>query len=483
MSVIFRKEILIMKKIHITDLTLCAEQNERDHSLGFKEKIAIAKQLDRMKVDCIDLGKIVNTKTDPLLISTIAPLLKNSAISLTVGFNEDEIETACKAVASAAKSQIKLSVPVSIVGMEYICHKKPAAVLDCITKVISKCKESVSDIEFCAEDATRAENDFLISAVKAALSAGATSITLCDSASIMMPSEVESFIAELIASVPEISKCELNYTCTDATGLAVAASFAAIHAGATGIKTSAFGNGAASVCSVSEIMRSRGDFLGISSNLDYTVVSTSVKQIRNTVSSTGSYYAEKTENTENLNENEFVLDKNDDITSVSAAIRKLGYDLNPDDEARVYESFSRLVEKKKVNARELDAIVASTAMQVPSTYKLISYIINSGNIINASAHITLEKNGEKLEGITVGDGPIDASFLALEQIIGHHYELDDFQIQSVTEGHEAMGNALVRLRSGGKIYSGNGISTDIIGASIRAYISALNKIIYEEAEK
>lgn len=97
------------------------------------------------------------------------------------------------------------------------------------------------------------------------------------------------------------------------------------------------------------------------------------------------------------------------------------------------------------------------------------------------ANITLEKDGKRLAGVCMGDGPIDAAFLAIEQIIGHHYELDDFQIQAVTEGREAMGSALVKLRSDGKLYSGNGISTDVIGASIRAYISALNKIVYEEA--
>ena len=117
---------------------------------------------------------------------------------------------------------------------------------------------------------------------------------------------------------------------------------------------------------------------------------------------------------------------------------------------------------------------------MPSTYRIESYVINSGNVITATANITLERGGEKLRSVAVGDGPIDAAFLAIEQIIGHHYELDDFQIQTVTEGREAMGSALVKLRAGGKLYSGNGISTDIIGASIRAYISALNKIVYEE---
>ena len=93
----------------------------------------------------------------------------------------------------------------------------------------------------------------------------------------------------------------------------------------------------------------------------------------------------------------------------------------------------------------------------------------------------LTKNGQTLEGISLGDGPIDAAFIAIEQIVGHHYELDDFQIQAVTEGREAMGESVVKLRSAGKLYSGRGISTDIVGASIRAYLSALNKIVYEEA--
>ena len=109
-------------------------------------------------------------------------------------------------------------------------------------------------------------------------------------------------------------------------------------------------------------------------------------------------------------------------------------------------------------------------------------MINNGNIISASAQITLIKDDKKIPGISIGNGPVDAAFLAIEQIIGHHYELDDFQIQSVTEGKSAVGSAVVKLRSDGKLYSGRGISTDIIGASIRAYISAVNKIVYEEAQ-
>ena len=177
---------------------------------------------------------------------------------------------------------------------------------------------------------------------------------------------------------------------------------------------------------------------------------------------------------------DFVLSEHDDITEVSKAIAVLGYDLSQEDISNVYNEFKRISTRKTVTAKELDVIIASTALQVPMTYVLESYVINSGNVISATANITLKKNGETIRALANGDGPIDAAFLAVEQVIGHRYELDDFQIQAVTEGQEAMGSALVKLRSNGRLYSGKGISTDIIGASIRAYINALNKIVYGE---
>ena len=150
---------------------------------------------------------------------------------------------------------------------------------------------------------------------------------------------------------------------------------------------------------------------------------------------------------------------------------------------KVYEAFCRIAEKKEqVSSKELDAIIASAALQVPPTYKLDTFVITSGNTISSTAHIKLTKNGEPMEGVSIGDGPIDAAFVAIEQITGCHYELDDFQLQSVTEGREAMGQTIVKLRSGGKVYSGKGISTDIVAAGIHAYLSALNKIVYEEDE-
>ena len=173
------------------------------------------------------------------------------------------------------------------------------------------------------------------------------------------------------------------------------------------------------------------------------------------------------------------LDENADISKVIRAIKKLGYDLSDDDNAKVYKEFKRVSEKKKVGSKEMEAIIATASLQVPPTYQLVNFVINSGNIITPTAQVTLEKDGNQLKGLSSGDGPIAAAFLAVEMVVGVHYELDDFQIQSVTEGSEAVGNALVKLRYNGKLYSGNGISTDIIGASIRAYLNAINKIVYD----
>ena len=169
-------------------------------------------------------------------------------------------------------------------------------------------------------------------------------------------------------------------------------------------------------------------------------------------------------------------------TIVASYLEKLGYDLSEEDGSKVWEAFQKIAARKDViPSKELDTIVASAAMQVPATYVLTSYNITASNTASSMAQMKLEKNGQALEGVALGDGPVDAAFLALENILGCHYELDDFQVRAVTEGREAMGETVIKLRSNGKLYSGRGTSTDIIGSSIQAYISAINKIVYEEA--
>ena len=148
----------------------------------------------------------------------------------------------------------------------------------------------------------------------------------------------------------------------------------------------------------------------------------------------------------------------------------------------MYSEFLRLSEKKTVNTKDLDAIIATSAMQVPETYSLISFSVNSSNVVAATASVVLSKNSEKMSGLSFGNGPVDAAFLAIESVVGRHFELDDFELGAVTEGKEALGQAIVKLRLNGAIYSGRGVSTDIIGASIRAYVNAINKAVYSEVD-
>lgn len=462
-----------MNKIRIADTTLCNEEV----SYSFKEKIEIARQLENLNVDIIELAAISNARTDILLVKTIASFVKNSVISVCGGMTQESIDNAASALSSAQKGRIRIELPVSPVGMEYICHKKPDKMLSLISTLISGAKEKAQDVEFCAIDATRAEEDFLVNAIDAAIEAGATAVSLYDSAAeTMMPDEFAAFAADICKKIGD--KAQVGVFCDNKNGMAIADAILAARNGVTVVKT-AVGTNAVPLEIFAEMVKNCGNSFGFESDIKYTQLHRIIKQINWVADNSKSGKALVGSN--DTVESTVYLNANDDRETVMTAVLKLGYDLSEEDSGKVYEEFVRVAEKKTVGAKELDAIVASVALQVPATYKLISYVINNGNIISSSAQIALEKDKKTCQGISIGDGPIDAAFLAIDQIIGTHFELDDFQIQSVTEGKEAVGSALVKLRANGKVYSGKGISTDIIGASIKAYLSAVNKIVYEEA--
>jgi 2-isopropylmalate synthase len=467
-----------MKTIKIADITLRRAGAAPGCSVSFKEKLDIAAELDKLGADVIETAPIQNVKADSLLIKTIASMVSRSAISVPVGRAAESVEIAWAAIKQAKRPRLLVSVPVSSVQMEYSCHMKGPQVLELIKNQVKACAELCPDVEFAAEDATRAEWSFLTEAIKAAIAAGAKTVAVCDSAGNMLPDELISFIGRLYADVPELKSITLSAECSDELGMAAAGAISAISAGAGQIKTTVNGNGFPSMEAIAAVFRSKGDDLGVSCGLDMTGLGRTVRRlhrITETEKSQTSAFDNSLSAAGGVD-----LDGQADIGTVGGELQRLGYDLSGEDLSKVYEAFRRIAEKKPVGAKELDAIVAGAALQVPQTYKLISYVINSGNIITPTASIAVEKEGGAINGLMSGDGPIDAAFLAIEQIVGRHYELEDFQIQAVTEGREAMGSAVVRLRSRGKLFSGHGVSTDIIGAAIRAYVDALNKIEYEE---
>lgn len=469
-----------MKTVRIADVTLKEGTKASGTTLSFKEKIEIAKLLDRVSVDVIEMPAIENEAADSLLLKTVASLLKNSTLSVCVGTTEESVKAAWQAVKDAKKKRLTVSLPTSTVQMEYLCKCKPAKMIEIIENTVSLCKQLCEDVEFCAEDATRSERDFLAKAIDTAVKAGATTVTVCDTAGQQLSDEYKSFISNLYEDVPELKNISLGVNCISELGMADACAVAAVKSGATEVKATVTRTKMPGVENCVHLIRTRGESIGVESGVNVTELSRTAKQIKTIV---------KTRRTDTtpfdvpLNssvETELKLDINSDITEVSNAVKVLGYTLSDDDTAKVFESFQNTAKKKQVGAKELEAIVASEALQVPPTFKLVSYVVNSGNIISPTANIVVEKQGKNFTGLSTGDGPIDAALLALEQIVGHHYELDDFQIQSVTEGREAMGEALIKLRADGTLYSGRGISTDIIGATIRAYLNALNKIVYGE---
>ena len=468
-----------MKTIEISDITLRLTGGEA--ALSFKERVEAARILDRLGVDQIELPALKDGKGDVLRNKTIASVVNAARLSAAVGLTEESVEAAWNSVSSARRPVLHVMLPASPVQMEYLCHKKAPAILELAKALVARARYFTEHVEFSALDATRAEPDFLAQLLCAVLEAGAEAVTLCDSAGIMMPDECAGFIRELAEKVPCLGKARLGIELDDGMKMAAACAAAAVDAGAVVIKAAITSAGVPATQDLAAYLSARGESKGLRWNLRGTELTRAAGQLQwmvQTQRGGGSPFDSGVDDTGTA----VCLTAEDAIDEVVKVVRCLGYDLTEEDNAKVYEAFQRIAAKKQfVSARELDAIVASAAMQVPSAYRIVTYVITCGNMTSAMANLTLEREGKKQQGVCAGDGPIDAAFLAIEQIIGHHYELADYQIQTVTEGREAMGSALVKLRSNGKLYSGNGISTDVIGASIRAYISALNKIVYEEA--
>ena len=469
-----------MNQITMTDITMNQNTRRAEFSLSFREKIELAKLLDRLGVDAILTTPITENRSDSLLIKSISSAVKESAVAVPVGLEPAKVDLALKALTEAVHPRLVAEAPVSAVQMEYLAGKKPAALLAAIEDTVSKASALCQDVEFVAVDATRADMAFLKDALTTAIRSGAGIITLVDTAGDMLPEEFAAFINEVRQNVPDLGNVRLGVDCCNKLSMADANAVAAITgAGVTEIKASAYALNSVSLEHLAFLIATRGETIGAETRIHNAQLHRMVGQIER-LCRTGNPSSGKTEAKE---DEDVFLTAHDSEEAVLKAVAELGYELSEEDEGHVYGAFLRIAaHKEKVSMKELDAIVASAAMQVPPTYTLDTYVINTGNTIGASAQMKLVKNGETLSGISMGDGPIDAAFHTIDEIIGYHYELGDFQIQAVTEGREAMGEAVVKLRCAGKLYSGQGISTDIVGASIHAYLNAVNKIVYENAE-
>ena len=461
-----------MKKINIADITLKKLSMEREVSLLFREKTAIAACADSLGCDAVELAGIKNLREDTIIYKTISQNIQNATVAIPVGFSADDVNNAWECVKEAKKPRLQVEVPTSTVQMEYTYHIKSDKMIEKIGELTKQAKGLCDDVEFCAIDATRTEVEFLIACAKAAEQNGAGVITLCDDAGVSLPEE----IANLVSKVSDAVNVPVYVQVSNRIFMAVASAVEAIKAGADGLKCAMVGKDVLLTGQISDAVRTCSAQLDATTDLNNTTIHASIDDMISNISHEA-YESDKTIS----EKKKILLDSDSTISQVAQAAQVLGYDISDSDCGNVYKALMQICEKKgNVGAKELEALIASTAMQAPSTYHLESYTTNSSNLTSSMSQVTLKCNDEIICGVSTGDGPIDSVFRAIEQCIGYHYELDDFQVQSVTEGKEALGSALVRLRNNGKLYSGNGTSTDIVAASIRAYINALNKIVAEE---
>lgn len=469
-----------MRTVYISDITMQQPVKAGGAELSFREKLELCRLLDKLGVPSIETGRVENRRIDGLLLKSISSAVENACLTVPVPvLEEDGAAFVWSCLREAKRPRLQVALPMSTVQMEYLYHRKPEAMLELIESSVAACRALCRDVEFCAQDAGRSEPEFLRAAIERAVKAGAGTVTVCESAGDRLPDEFGETVRSIRVALP--GDVRLGVMIANDLYLADACAVSAIRAGADEVKACAAGDRAVSLKRLAAVLNARGGSFGVRCGLRTTELGRVCRQIE---------WLCRTEREEASpfdlgvrEEESFLLGAHEDRQAVRKAAERLGYLLTEEDAERVFQAYLRIVDKKeRISAKELDVLIATSAMQVPATYTLEHFSVNSGNVMSATAHLRLLRNGCPEEGVSVGDGPIDAAFLAIEKITGAHYELDDFQIRAVTEGREAMGEAVVRLRSGGRLYAGRGISTDIVGSSIMAYVNALNKIVYEETE-
>ena len=469
-----------MTKIRFAETSLKQPSAE---TLSFREKTELVRMIARLEPDVIELAPIVHEKADSLFVKAAADIAGDITLALSCPPEEAAILTAKEALKDAKNFRIGIEAPTSLVQMEYLSKTSPIHLIDDVKKSIETAKAYTDDVEFIAIDATRSERSFLIEILNAAKNAGAKTLTLKDSAGTLLPDEAAALMRDVLSEIPDADEITLAVSIDDTIHMADASSVYALYAGAKEVKAAVYPEGCASLSNIAELISTKGDTLKLESGIRSVELKRLTDQIAGLFTETRSKTSPFDSGVRE-SDNSRLFTAADDLASISKEAEVLGYALSEEDLLKVFEAFQALAEKKEtVSQRELEALIASSSMEVPSTYLLKSCIINSvtsEDMLSSTAYIRLYKGDEVLESVAIGDGPIDAAFLAVEQITGVHYEVDDFQIRAVTEGREAMGETIVKLRNNGRVFSGRGLSTDIVQSGISAYISALNKIAYEE---
>jgi 2-isopropylmalate synthase len=498
------------EKLIIFDTTLRDGEQAPGASLNTPEKLEIAQSLADMGVDIIEAGFPVSSKGDFAAVAAVAKQIKGPVICGLARSIKGDIDAVYEATKRSKRPRIHVFLATSKIHMQYKLKKAEDEILRLAIDAVKYAKKFCQDVEFSPEDATRTDRMFLFKVVEAVINAGATTVNIPDTVGYTDPFEYASLISAIKANVPNIDKAIISVHCHNDLGLAVANSLAAVRNGARQVECTVNGIGErAGNASMEEIVmgvRTRKDlYAGITTQINTTQI---CKVSRLVSKLTGMVVAP---NKAIVGHNAFrhesgihqdgvlkerstyeiimpedvgftgsgiVLGKHSGRHALAERLKELGFtDLTQPQIEIINERFKALADKKKtIFDDDLISIVEDEFKPVKSLWMLDSFEIHSGSKITPSAQVTLKFKNKAESARSTGDGPVDACFKAIDKITGIKGELQDYRIEAVTKGKDALGEVSLKLKAKGKVVFARGASTDIIESSIRAYLNALNKI-------
>ena len=501
-------------KIIIFDTTLRDGEQSPGASMNIEEKLRIAQQLERLQVDVMEAGFPIASVGDFEAVKKIAQTVKNSQIAGLSRANDQDIDRAWEALQHAGeRGRIHTFIATSDIHMQYKLKMSQQQVLDSAVKAVRRAAGYTPNVEFSAEDAVRTQLPFLAKIIQAVIEAGAKTVNIPDTVGYTIPSEYFNIIDYLKKNVSNIDDAVLSVHCHNDLGLAVANSLAAVQAGARQVECTINGIGErAGNCSLEEVvmtLRTRQDILPYYSDVATEQITPASKllstitgilvQPNKAIVGTNAFaheagihqhgvlmekstYEIMTPESVGLNQNKLVLGKHSGRHAFIDRLKQLGYDLSREEIDKAFVRFKSLADmKKEIFDEDLDAIVADEILRVPETFKLQQMNVSSGSFAAPTATVQMEVNGKEKKTAVMGDGPVDATFKAIKKLTRSKATLLNFSVGAITGGTDAQGECTVRLRAiDGREVLGQGAHPDIVVASARAYINALNKIAGNE---
>jgi len=501
------------KKIYILDTTLRDGEQSPGCSMHLNEKLDMAEALDKLGVDIIEAGFPASTDGEFNAVKEIAKIVKNSSVAGLCRCVKSDIDKTYEAIKDAVKPRIHIFIATSPIHLKHKLNITEDRCLEIIDEYTKYAKSLVNDVQFSFEDASRTPMEFLAKATKVAIDAGATTINIPDTTGYVSPTEMANIVKYLIENVEGIDKVHISLHCHNDLGMAVANTLAGIKAGATQFEGTINGIGEragnAAIEEVVMALKTRKDIYDTYTSIDTkriyktskllsSIIGVKVSPNKPIVGKNAFLHEsgihqhgiiQDKATYEILNPDEIgipkstlVFGKHSGKHAFKELIDEMGYELSDEEIDKFFPLFKDIADKKKeITHADVEFILARfTRRLINRIFALEDYEITTYKNA-ATATITLTTNGKSVSEKNSGDGPIDAAFKAISSITGQNFKLVDYQVHSVTEGKDAFGEAMVKLTNGITIMTGKGASTDVLEASLRAYVDATNKLLqYEE---